>query len=115
MSLNRLLRYLNLLVGVVLAVALFATYWIVYRPLPKVSGSIDAPLNRTVTVVRDKLGVPHISAESLDDGRDRFRSGMDEPSSESVAVGQGGIPRQIDTSCGGGRSTSNAPRCAIPI
>lgn len=42
-------------------------YWIAYRPLPQVSGSLRAPIARRATIVRDALGVPHISASSWED------------------------------------------------
>ncbi|HUS08157.1 MAG TPA: penicillin acylase family protein [Bryobacteraceae bacterium] len=44
-----------------------AVYWFVYRVLPKTSGEITAPITRTGKVVRDSLGVPHISGETLED------------------------------------------------
>ena len=43
-TLNRLLRYINLLVAVVLVIALAVVYWFVYRVLPKTSGEIHAPI-----------------------------------------------------------------------
>jgi len=44
-------------------------YWFAIRPLPKTSGSITAPIAERATVVRDALGVPHISP-----ARSRMRS-----------------------------------------
>ncbi|MGI8988202.1 MAG: penicillin acylase family protein [Bryobacteraceae bacterium] len=67
MLLNRLLRYFNYAAAVVLIAALAAVYWFFWRPLPQTSGAIDAPLGRKATVVRDGLGVPHITAGSVDD------------------------------------------------
>ncbi|MGH9628861.1 MAG: penicillin acylase family protein [Bryobacteraceae bacterium] len=67
MSLNRLLRYINLLVAFALVAVLGAVYWFAYRVLPKTSGEITAPIGRTATITRDEIGVPHISSESIED------------------------------------------------
>jgi penicillin G amidase len=66
--LNRLLKYLNLLVAALLLVALVAVYWFAWRVLPKTSGEISAPVRRTAKAVRDARGMPHITAENLEDG-----------------------------------------------
>jgi penicillin G amidase len=43
-------------------------WWLVYRPLPQLDGSAVLPgLQNEVTVVRDRWGVPHIRANSLED------------------------------------------------
>ncbi len=43
-------------------------WWFVYRPLPQLDGNIVLPgLQQQVTVNRDRWGVPHIRAASLDD------------------------------------------------
>jgi penicillin amidase len=43
-------------------------WWFVYRPLPQLSGSIGVPgLQKTVLVERDRWGVPHIRANSVED------------------------------------------------
>jgi penicillin G amidase len=65
--LNRLLKYINLLVAVLLCIALAVVYWFGYRVLPKTSGTIRAPLSAPATVARDSLGVPHIQASSIED------------------------------------------------
>ncbi len=45
-----------------------AVWWLVYRPLPQLEGSIVvAGLQGDVTVERDKWGVPHIRAASVED------------------------------------------------
>jgi penicillin amidase len=64
---DRLLKYLNTIIAVLLAAALAAVYWYAYRPLPKTSGTIETLVERNVTVARDALGTPHIKAGSLDD------------------------------------------------
>ena len=46
---------------------LFAVYRVAYRPLPQTSGTINAPISKPATVLRDAVGVPHISAASIDD------------------------------------------------
>ena len=45
-----------------------AVWWFVYRPLPQLDGSISLPgLQSQVTVERDKWGIPHIRANSVED------------------------------------------------
>ena len=45
-----------------------AVWWFVYRPLPQLDGSISLPgLQQEVTVNRDRWGVPHIRAASVED------------------------------------------------
>lgn len=61
------LKYLNLSIAVLLVAGLVAVYWVAYRPLPQVSGSIGAPIAQQATVIRDALGVPHITAGSWED------------------------------------------------
>jgi penicillin amidase len=64
---NRLLKYINTLIAAAIVLALAIVYWYVYRPLPQTSGVIETFVSRPVTVTRDSLGSPHITAESLDD------------------------------------------------
>jgi penicillin amidase len=64
---NRLVRYINIGIAIVLVVALAATFWYAWRPLPQTSGTIRAMVAQKVAAARDVLGVPHISAASLDD------------------------------------------------
>ncbi len=67
MYLNRLLKYINMLIGAAVVLCLAILYWFVYRPLPTTSGSIETFVTRPVTIARDALGVPHISAETFVD------------------------------------------------
>ena len=64
---QRALRYINIAIGIGLAAAAGAVYWFAYRVLPQTSGTIAAPVSARVTIARDALGVPHISAASEDD------------------------------------------------
>ena len=66
-ALVRTVKYVNLAIAVALVVLLGAVYWFAWRPLPRTSGRVAAPVGRGVTVARDELGVPHIRAASLDD------------------------------------------------
>ncbi len=50
-----------------LVLGLMAVYWIAYRPLAQTSGRIAAPISARATVVRDGLGIPHISAANWED------------------------------------------------
>jgi penicillin amidase len=59
--------FLWIVTAVVVFVSIFA-WWMVYRPLPKIDGSISLPgLQQAVTVDRDSWGVPHIRAASVED------------------------------------------------
>ena len=43
-------------------------WWFIYRPLPQIDGSASLPgLQQEVTVERDRWGVPHIRAASVED------------------------------------------------
>lgn len=65
--LNRLLKYLNVLIGVILAATIGVVYWFAIRPLAKTSGSISVPITQPASVIRDDLGVPHIQAATVED------------------------------------------------
>lgn len=60
-------RYINVLLGIALVAVLGIVYWFFWRPLPQTSGEISAPLTARVTVTRDRLGVPDITAQNEDD------------------------------------------------
>src|SRR6266511_5582496 len=66
-SFDRLLKYINTLIAVALALAIGAVYWFAYRPLTGDSGTIPAFVDSAVTITRDRLGTPHIAAGSLED------------------------------------------------
>jgi penicillin G amidase len=61
------LKFINLSIAVLLVLGLGAVYWFAYRPLPKTSGQIGAPISAQAVVERDALGVPHISAARWED------------------------------------------------
>jgi penicillin amidase len=65
--LGKALKFINLSIAVLLVLVLGVTYWIAYRPLPKTSGEISAPISAQAAVVRDALGVPHITAGGWED------------------------------------------------
>jgi penicillin amidase len=44
-----------------------AAWWIAWRPLPQTTGAIQLPLAAAATVARDRFGVPHITAASIED------------------------------------------------
>jgi len=62
-----LLRAINLSIAVLLVALAGAAYWLAWRPLPQTSGEIAAPITARASVIRDALGVPHISAASWED------------------------------------------------
>jgi penicillin G amidase len=67
MDFGKALKFINLSIAVLLALGLGVVYWLAYRPLPKTSGQIVAPISAQATVQRDALGVPHISATRWED------------------------------------------------
>ncbi len=64
---TRLLRLINVSIAVLALLVLVLIYWFAYRPLPKVSGTLTAPVKWNATVSRDRLGVPHIEAREKGD------------------------------------------------
>jgi len=64
---GRVLKYVNIAIGIVLSAALALVYWYAWRPLPQRSGRIAAPVGGPVSAGFDALGVPHIRAASLED------------------------------------------------
>ena len=64
---DRAFKALNIVIAFVLAAALAATYWFFWRPLPAISGRLEAPVTQKVTVARDHLGVPSIHADNESD------------------------------------------------
>jgi penicillin G amidase len=67
MDFGKALKFINLSIAVLLVLGLGAVYWFAYRPLPKTSGQITAPISAPASVERDALGVPHISAAQWED------------------------------------------------
>jgi penicillin G amidase len=66
--LRAILRFLFWTLAIVLVAAGAALWWFVYRPLPRLDGSIHLPgLQNDVIVERDHWGVPHIRANSVED------------------------------------------------
>jgi penicillin amidase len=63
----RLLRIVNVILLLALLTALFAIYWLAWRPLAKSSGHFDSPIAASASVTFDRLGVPHIHANNVDD------------------------------------------------
>ena len=64
---NRLLKYLNVLIGLVVVVIIALIFWFAIRPLPKTSGLSRLRSEKPATVTRDDLGVPHIKAAAIED------------------------------------------------
>jgi penicillin G amidase len=65
--LNRLLKYINIAIAILILLAALGVYWIAWRPLPQSSGTIRAGVTNKVTVSFDALGEPHIAAGNQDD------------------------------------------------
>lgn len=56
-----------MLIGIGILALAGATYWYAWRPVPRDSGALAAPVGKAARVERDTLGVPHIVAETLED------------------------------------------------
>jgi penicillin G amidase len=66
--LRTILRIVVWVLGIVVVVAGALIWWLVYRPLPQLDGKAGLPgLHDEVTVERDRWGVPHIRAKSVED------------------------------------------------
>jgi len=65
--LSLLVRIINVSIAVLAIVAGIVVYWYAFRPLPKISGEIVAPVQSAATIKRDARGVPHIEARSWQD------------------------------------------------
>ncbi len=65
--LTRFVRLINVALALALVLIAVAVYWSAYRPLPKVSGEITAPVTAGAVIRRDDHGVPHIEAASWQD------------------------------------------------
>ncbi len=51
-------------IAVLALLVLASVYWVAYRPLPKTSGSLLAPVRWSSKVIRDNRGIPHIEAKA---------------------------------------------------
>jgi len=66
--LRTILRILFWVVAIVVVVGGGIVWWFVYRPLPQLDGTATLPgLQKEVTVERDRWGVPHLRASSVQD------------------------------------------------
>jgi penicillin amidase len=58
---------MNALLVSAAVIVLGAAWWFLWRPVPQTSGRLTAAVRAEVRVERDERGVPHITAQSLDD------------------------------------------------
>jgi penicillin amidase len=67
-DLRTILRIFSWTFAILVIVIAASAWWFVYRPLPQLDGSASLPgLQQEVTVERDRWGVPHIRAASVED------------------------------------------------
>lgn len=66
-TLQRVLRTLNVMAAGAALVVAWAGYTYLWRPLPETRGRLAAPVRFPVTIVRDELGRPHIQAQNETD------------------------------------------------
>ena len=64
---RRLLFAVNTVIAILVLAAVGIFYWVFWRALPQTSGTIATYVTQPVEVDRDKLGLPHIKARTLDD------------------------------------------------
>lgn len=64
---RRIILLANLIIGVVFLAALGYAWWHAWRPLAVTAGTLELPVSAPVTVIRDSLGVPHITAATIED------------------------------------------------
>ena len=68
LTLRTILRILFWVVAIVVVVTGSVVWWFIYRPLPQIDGTASlSGLQHEVTVDRDRWGVPHIRAASVED------------------------------------------------
>jgi penicillin amidase len=68
LTLRTILRILFWVVTIVVVITGAAAWWFIYRPLPQIDGTASlSGLQQQVTVDRDRWGVPHIRAASVED------------------------------------------------
>ena len=65
--LPRVLKIVNTLIAILLAIALGLIFWYCWRPLPRHTGTITAPISTAAMVRFDAHGEPHIDAATIDD------------------------------------------------
>ena len=65
--LKRLAKLLTAALGAALVIAFALFYWVAIRPLAVTSGAVTAPGAPSAEAGRDRLGVPHIEAKSVED------------------------------------------------
>ena len=67
MAPGRFVRLINLSIAVLLVGFAAAVWWLVWRPLPRTTGTIALPVGAPASIARDRFGVPHITAASIED------------------------------------------------
>lgn len=66
-SLGRFLKYINIAIAGGLVICVGLMWWFAWRPLPIRSGELTMPIGAPATVDFDEIGIPHITAESIED------------------------------------------------
>jgi penicillin amidase len=67
-TLRSLLRIFFWIFAIIVVTVGAVAWWFVYRPLPQIDGAISLPgLQHDVTIERDRWGVPHIRAATVED------------------------------------------------
>jgi len=64
---GRFVRLINLSIAVLLVGFAVAVWWFVWRPLPQTTGTIAPAVSAPASIARDRFGVPHITAASIED------------------------------------------------
>ncbi|HSW50880.1 MAG TPA: penicillin acylase family protein, partial [Bryobacteraceae bacterium] len=67
MTLRWLLKAINGIIAALLVAFVASAYWFAWRPLPRTSGQLTAPVSARAVVSRDDLGVPHVLSATLPD------------------------------------------------
>jgi penicillin amidase len=65
--LPRVVRIINIVVALLVLLLAITIYWYAFRPLPKTSGELRAPVSGVASIKRDERGIPHIEASSWQD------------------------------------------------
>src|SRR5579872_5906444 len=64
---KRFTRHINITLAALAVLLGGGIWWVAWRPLPQISGTVAAGVSDKVTVAFDRLGEPHVSAANRDD------------------------------------------------
>jgi len=64
---RRVFKYTNALAAILLIAAIGLTYRFIRRTMPETSGELPLAISKPATITRDRHGIPHIEASTIED------------------------------------------------